>query len=1220
MWRRAPRTGEKTIPETDLPSLLPLTSSYDEEQHGSYVRYVEEALKNPSLRNIALTGNYGIGKSSILDAVRDEHKDSILNLSLSTLGEVQPEHPAAPEPGAESISLTNRIQKEIVKQLLYRELPARVPHSRYRRLGKFRFGRELPFTALAVAAVAALLVLLGLMPPLIGSKSGNGLVQTLSYVCLVALVSLMVTWLRMMLSSRWSIEKVSAAGTSVSLASSETYFDKYLDEIVYFFEVTEIDIVIFEDIDRFEDPRIFETLRELNTLLNGTKQLEEHSIRFVYAIKDSIFEQIGRDVSIAAGADAADVELARANRTKFFDQVIPVIPFITHRSARDLMAEKFEGTGVSTSLIDLAAKHLTDMRLIKNIYNEFIVFSGRLLGTDNGVPGLRTDALLAMVIYKNIHLSDFERISRGNSKLDTVYQLSRQAVRETIERLERRAREIESAITTGETEQQRAKLMGSRLRAYLDRVARHLNSSYGALDLRVDGQSFPVAQWGAPEFWRSLTTPGATLGVAIGPRGQQQTVLKCDLEDLGEALSGGVDPGAWAIEDRGQLAAEHDDLQALIEFVRHADLAGLTTKPEITAKVNEETKAFDLLVEETLESKLARELVRAGHIDQNFTLYVSQYYGVRVSAAVTSFIVHTVQPGKIDMHYLFPDPDDIKALLREEGQAFLTDQSAYNIAVVDYLAERNDLRLRPIMTNLTRLREAERKFFNAYLPGGDHAEAFTTQLAGQWQGVFGYLADEADVSLGDRAALLSAALLGGGNDVKYDLTEGFAQFVQDNVGNMPVLTGLLDSEVADRVVSVLRRAAVSFEDLSLLAPVVCRLVVDADLYVFSAENLRTALSSSGPLALDHIRATSPGIYKRCLQAIDRYAEITEADPETPYSVVEPAEFASVLNDLDSSANSDMMGRIIERAAPSCRVAALSEVPASAWPWLAKGHRFDATFDNVETYVDGLSGLDKDIADLLIAATVLTDVSYASEEDKQALAQRLLSAHQMLPDPQARVFLVSSLQLESMIDPELITPGPGALLSLLLEHRLIDDNAAAFTRFRDAGWPAIEAAIAQSGKFATFVSPELIDESSLTALFNSALIDEKVKRQILSMLPEYAPSGQTDGLIAAARFAHQASIQLGAGQLGLMAGAGVPADLLVQLVASAETELNDLELSQLLAAMPDPYRRLAGLGGENFSVLTNDAHILLLRRLKRQGIVKDFRKKRLDASRLNVNLA
>ena len=166
-------------------------------------------------------------------------------------------------------------------------------------------------------------------------------------------------------------------------------------------------------------------------MLNRAGQLKSRSIRFVYAIKDSIFDELGvraareeGDMAASRKLDAVDLEMARANRTKFFDLVIPVVPFITHRSARDLMdaVMKESGSRISSELIDLAARHLVDMRLIKNIHNEFVIFRQKVLGGEGSRLGLSEDVLFAMMLYKSTHLSDFEEIKLGKSRLDRLYR------------------------------------------------------------------------------------------------------------------------------------------------------------------------------------------------------------------------------------------------------------------------------------------------------------------------------------------------------------------------------------------------------------------------------------------------------------------------------------------------------------------------------------------------------------------------------------------------------------------------------------------------------------------------------------------------------------------------------------------------------------------------------------------------------------------------------
>lgn len=84
--------------------LQSLTPHYEPKHHATYLRRLEEALKDPRNRNIALTGRYGAGKSSVLDKFEEKHRKVTQRLSISTLA-----------PGDQGESTTNRIQKEIVK-------------------------------------------------------------------------------------------------------------------------------------------------------------------------------------------------------------------------------------------------------------------------------------------------------------------------------------------------------------------------------------------------------------------------------------------------------------------------------------------------------------------------------------------------------------------------------------------------------------------------------------------------------------------------------------------------------------------------------------------------------------------------------------------------------------------------------------------------------------------------------------------------------------------------------------------------------------------------------------------------------------------------------------------------------------------------------------------------------------------------------------------------
>src|SRR5690606_16641765 len=114
------------------------------------------------------------------------------------------------------------------------------------------------------------LTLLGWLPNLAWTGSEYaGWLRAVSWVAFGVLLTGLLTGLRLVVLDRREVTDFSAAGASVKLTTkNSTYFDEYLDEIVYFFDRERPRYVIFEDLDRFDDPHIFEALRELNTLLN----------------------------------------------------------------------------------------------------------------------------------------------------------------------------------------------------------------------------------------------------------------------------------------------------------------------------------------------------------------------------------------------------------------------------------------------------------------------------------------------------------------------------------------------------------------------------------------------------------------------------------------------------------------------------------------------------------------------------------------------------------------------------------------------------------------------------------------------------------------------------------------------------------------------------------------------------------------------------------------
>src|SRR4051812_36550771 len=89
-WRRTVvrRNQEEGAVVATRPKLLPLTPGFVRSEHGIYFDILDDALTTyaQTVRNIALTGSYGVGKSSILQEVAKHHRKRVISISLSTLG------------------------------------------------------------------------------------------------------------------------------------------------------------------------------------------------------------------------------------------------------------------------------------------------------------------------------------------------------------------------------------------------------------------------------------------------------------------------------------------------------------------------------------------------------------------------------------------------------------------------------------------------------------------------------------------------------------------------------------------------------------------------------------------------------------------------------------------------------------------------------------------------------------------------------------------------------------------------------------------------------------------------------------------------------------------------------------------------------------------------------------------------------------------------------
>lgn len=406
---------------------------------GSYLRALKWAIDNrkeKDIKNVALTGPYGSGKSSVLKTFQKKYSGKelqFLNISLATFKD---EKHILKDNGQEEgkgrgdkNELLRLIEISILQQIFYRERDRDIPDSRFKRIISIGKGKLFLIT---LGIVLFLLALIKLSFPTSFLKifkdiPANGDWSDVLHYGSVILVVLGGAWMifkSIRIISSYTINKLAFQNAEIGIEKekNKSILNHHLDEILYFFRVRPYNVVVFEDLDRFEETEIFTKLREINLLLNSSQKTKGKGIVFIYAVRDDMF---------------SDDE-----RIKFFDFIIPIIPVINSYNSNEILLEKKQTHKyqISNTFIEDISYFIDDMRLLHNICNEFFLYRNKLDET------LNEDKLFAIITYKNIYPNDFVNLCRNQGHLYEILSSKGEYITKEIGRIDYQISKLKEEI------------------------------------------------------------------------------------------------------------------------------------------------------------------------------------------------------------------------------------------------------------------------------------------------------------------------------------------------------------------------------------------------------------------------------------------------------------------------------------------------------------------------------------------------------------------------------------------------------------------------------------------------------------------------------------------------------------------------------------------------------------------------------------------------------
>lgn len=391
----------------------------------SYKDAFDYVFAHEDVRNVAISGTYGSGKSSLIESLKKElqNPDSnlsiegskykkFLHISLAHFHYSQNETSVSHQSNSNQSDGFNELsilESKILNQLIHQIPAEQIPQS------NFVVKRIISNRNIVGITIYTFLSILFLVN-IIFSEAWKEFVLSLNngwykYLLLVSTskqfllcsgiwfaisVAIFLFYTIKLQRHKNIFKKLKFQGNEIEIGieCNDSFFDKYLNEVVYVFANADADVIVFEDIDRFENRLIFERLREINTLVNYQLQQPENKnskiLRFFYLVRDDIF--------------------STKDRTKFFDFIIPVIPVVDSSNSYNKLLEFLkqyleEKPRISKDFLEGLSLYIDDMRLLKNICNEFYLYFTKLNNTE-----LSANKMLALISYKNLFPQDFSNL------------------------------------------------------------------------------------------------------------------------------------------------------------------------------------------------------------------------------------------------------------------------------------------------------------------------------------------------------------------------------------------------------------------------------------------------------------------------------------------------------------------------------------------------------------------------------------------------------------------------------------------------------------------------------------------------------------------------------------------------------------------------------------------------------------------------------------------
>lgn len=650
-----------------------------DDKDDKYSHVINYSVENPNTKNVALTGPYGSGKSSILKTFEDKHPEYIyLNISLATFDEKEHQ--------------LKEIEYCILKQLFYKVEQNKIPESRFKRIVNQK--------NVKIRAIFIFLWLISLIyffkPNLLNdiakilacdfySKIGN-----VFYTLYFLGGTLYFLYKTMGFILNFKLTKFSFQDAEIENGDDKksVNFENEIDEILYFFEKNPFNVVFIEDLDRFKNTEIFIKLREINYLINNYDPIKnKRKITFIYAVQDDTFKE--------------------DERTKFFDFIIPVIPVINYSNSSTELLENIniKNDKIPKYFIKQVARYLSDKRTLISINNEYKIYKN-IIGDD-----LDKRKLLAMMIYKNVEPTDFDNLNSQKGYVYTVFNHSHELIKSSIDTIDKKIKEKNAKIVSSRNEmtQDVIELRSLYIAKFYEKLLNQHDKNIQ--NIQIGGNQCPIKQllvdsnfnlfvnlndihyYSFNSYHRTYmpTSSGIsfeTLESEVGVYTERLEII----ENKKAAKTNEFKKEVEILESEKQVLKTSKIKDIVTDDYLQKCLEDLQFKERIKIKEIIDGKETIITKENNVNYKiqnvdLINYLIRYGHIDDSYSHYISYFYPGTITKEDNDFLKSFTNNKPLPYDFKLKE---IESLFPDILESDFIREEILNFSLLDYILERKN--------------------------------------------------------------------------------------------------------------------------------------------------------------------------------------------------------------------------------------------------------------------------------------------------------------------------------------------------------------------------------------------------------------------------------------------------------------------------------------------------------------------------------------------------